>query len=237
MKQPPDSPETTRIQRVYRAYREEGVRRGRWSQANPGNCAIVQERARVLKQVMQEQGFFPLAERRILDIGCGSGRVLAGLMAWGAESRHLHGVDLLADRVEAAKAQFPTCDFRQANAEVLDFETASFDIVLLFAVFTSILDERMTRNVAAEVDRVLKPGGAVLWYDFRYNNPRNVHVRGVSKKKIACLFPGYQRHLRPVTLLPPLARRLGRLTSWLYPFLAMPPVLRTHYAGLLVKPQ
>ena len=229
--------EVERLRQVYAGYRTDSRTQNLWSEENPGNRAIVQERACVLKQMMQEHGFFPLAERRILDVGCGSGRVLTGLTTWGADPRHLHGVDLLAERIESAQRRFPNSDFRQANAEALDFETSSFNLVLLFTVFTSILDERMTHTVAAEVDRVLKPGGGVLWYDFRYNNSRNVHVRGISKKKIARLFPGYQRHLRTVTLLPPLARRLGRLTPWLYPFLAMVPVVRTHYAGLLVKPQ
>jgi hypothetical protein len=95
----------------------------------------------------------------------------------------------------------------------------------------------MAHNVAREACRVLKPGGAVLWYDFRYNNPWNPHVRGITRQQIHQLFPGLEMDLRTITLLPPLARHLGRMTPILYPLLAAIPPLRTHYLGLLIKPK
>ena len=127
--------------------------------------------------------------------------------------------------------------FCRANAEQLGFPDGAFDLVLLFTVFTSILDDRMARSVAREVERVLKPGGAVVWYDFRYDNPWNPNVRGMTKATIRSLFADFELKLQMVTLLPPLARRLGRATSILYPVLAAVPLLRTHYLGLLVKPK
>jgi hypothetical protein len=95
----------------------------------------------------------------------------------------------------------------------------------------------MARNVAQEVSRVLKPGGAVVWYDFIYNNPKNPQVRGLRLSAIRDLFPDFHFIMRKVTLFPPLARRLGPLTSVLYPALAAIPCLRTHYLGLLHKPK
>jgi hypothetical protein len=50
------------------------------------------------------------------------------------------------------------------------------------------------------------------------------------------IFLDYDAQLETITLLPPLARRLGFLTGWLYPTLAAVPWLRTHYIGLLNKP-
>ena len=38
----------------------------------------------------------------------------------------------------------------------------------------------MKQKVAAEMLRVVKPQGLILWYDFRYNNPRNSNVRGIG---------------------------------------------------------
>ena len=95
----------------------------------------------------------------------------------------------------------------------------------------------MASNVSREVDRILRSGGAVLWYDFRMNNPFNRHVRGISRKEVHRLFPGYHASLNTLTVLPPLARRAGRLTDLLYPFLASMPFLRSHYLGVLVKPE
>jgi hypothetical protein len=99
-----------------------------------------------------------------------------------------------------------------------------------------VLDDAMARRLAAEACRVLRAGGAVLWYDFRFNNPRNSHVRGMKRAAVQKLFPGFRLELRTVTLAPPLARRLGPFTGLLYPALSCLPFLRTHYAGLLLKP-
>jgi ubiquinone/menaquinone biosynthesis C-methylase UbiE len=141
---------------------------------------------------------------------------------------------LLPERIAEVRQRCPDLHFQCANAEQLEFPEASFDLVLLFTVFSSILDGQMARNVACEVTRVLKPGGAVLWYDFRYDNPRNPNVRGMTRRHIGTLFPGFQMHLHTITLFPALARRLGHLTSLLYPVLAAMPPLRTHYLGLLL---
>ena len=100
-----------------------------------------------------------------------------------------------------------------------------------------ILDGQMTGNVAFEVKRVVQPSGAVVWYDFRYNNPRNPNVRGMTRRHIRNLFPDFQMYLRTITLLPLVARHLGRLTQVVYPVLAAMPPVRTHYLGLLVKPR
>jgi ubiquinone/menaquinone biosynthesis C-methylase UbiE len=137
--------------------------------------------------------------------------------------------------VAEAKSRYSNLHFECGNAEKLNFPDASFDLILFFTVFSSILDGDMAKNVASEAQRVLKPGGAVLWYDFRFNNPRNPNVRGIRKKDIKILFPKLRMHLSTITLLPPLARRLGRLVTIAYPILSAIPFLRTHYLGLLIK--
>ena len=228
--------EVDRQTEVYREYSERGWRKTKWAVTNRGNQAIRQERERKLEQLLRCAGFFPLGNQRILDVGCGTGETLAGFEAWGAKPENLFGVDLLSDRIRRAKENFPDITFREANAETLPFGNGFFDLVALFTVFTSIRDPQMARNVSREINRILRPGGAVVWYDFRINNPFNQHVRGISRQGVLTLFPGYDTRLKSVTVLPPLARRAGRLTGLLYPSLAALPFLRSHYAGVLVKP-
>ena len=93
----------------------------------------------------------------------------------------------------------------------------------------------MKSRVALEVARVLGTGGARLLYDFRFNEASNPHVRGVTRKDIERLFPGFWPWLQTMTLLPPLARRLGRHSSTPYPPMSPLPFLPTHYLGLLSK--
>jgi ubiquinone/menaquinone biosynthesis C-methylase UbiE len=231
----PSDNEVDRLRKLYVSYIGNEAARKHWSDANAGNRAILEERQRVLRQVLEENGFMPLANRRILDIGTGSGKNLERLMQWGALPRNLFGIDLVANPIEWAKRS-PEIRFTQGNAEHLDFDNNSFDLILLFTVFLNFLDNSMARNVAEEVKRVLKPRGAVVWYDLRYNNPFNHNVRGVPKVKIQMLFPNFTLRLRTVTVVPQLARRLGRATPILYPMLSSLPFIRSHYAGILVKP-
>jgi SAM-dependent methyltransferase len=228
--------EVERLKAVYREYRERGWEKTRWSATNRGNAAIQREREQTLKRLLNGAGFYPLARRRLLEVGCGTGQTLADFQALGARPENLVGADLLAERIRQAKADFPEIHFEEANAEALPFANASFDLATVFTLFTSILDPHMTRNASREIDRVLRPGGAVVWYDFRMNNPFNPHVRGIGREEILRLFPDYDARLLTITLLPPLARRLGVLTGLLYPCLASLPFLRSHYLGLLVKP-
>jgi ubiquinone/menaquinone biosynthesis C-methylase UbiE len=227
--------EIQRLSRIFEGYDLDPATQTRWDTHNPGNTAILRERQRMTYKLLDAAGQLPLSGRRVLEIGCGTGAVLAGMLNLGACDADLHGVDLLPSRVAQARRRYPVLAVQVANAEALPYRDAHFDLVLLYTLFSSILDKSMAANICAEVQRVLRPSGAVLWYDFRYNNPCNPHVRKVSHAVISQLFPGFDIGLRTVTVLPPLVRRLGRVTPVLYPLLAQIPPLRTHYLGLLWK--
>lgn len=231
------SDEITRVRRVYRGYAERGRGTREWAADNPGNRAMVDERTRTLAGLLERSGRLPLGSRRVLDLGCGDGEVLAGLVRWGALPARLVGVDVRADALAQAHARWPEIGLDVADATALPYRDGSVDLALCFTLFTSILDDGIARQVASEVRRVLRPSGALLWYDFRVGNPWNPHVRGMSRRSIRALFPGWFASFRLVTLLPPLARRLGSLTPVLYPVLGTLPPLRTHWAGLLERPR
>src|SRR6266850_3112173 len=137
--------EVDRITEVYRQYGERGWGKTKWAITNRGNQVIRQERERKLKELLERVGFLPLGNRRILDAGCGTGEILAAFEGWGAARENLFGVDLLAERIRRAQANFPELTFQKANAEALPFASGSFDLVLLFTVFSSILDKQMAR--------------------------------------------------------------------------------------------
>jgi len=200
------------------------------------HVARIQERHWATLRLLRRYGFHPLGDYRLLDVGCGDGRTLRQFVQWGARPERLAGIDLRADAIRHATALAPQMDLRCGPATELPWPDASFDIVCQHTVFTSILDESQREKVAAEMDRVLRGGGVILWYDFMYNNPSNPNVRGVKKKELRALFPGFALHLRRITLAPPLARWLpGAILPVLYPLLNATLLLRTHYLGLLIK--
>jgi len=83
---------------------------------------------------------------------------------------------------------------------------------------------------------LFRAGGGLLWYDVRYDSLSNRNVRAVTAARVRELFPPLRGELATVTLLPPLARRLGPLTAGAYPLLARVAPLRSHLIGLLRKP-
>ena len=150
------------------------------------------------------------------------------------------GVDLLPDKIARARQRYPDCNIIELNAEILPFGDESFDLLVLMTVFSSILDPAMADNVAAEVTRVLKPGGLILWYDIRYPNPWNPNVRAMTLPRIRALFPDFVPSLETATLIPQLARALGYLNDAslgaAYGGFATLPLLRSHLLGVLRAP-
>ncbi|TME03082.1 MAG: class I SAM-dependent methyltransferase [Chloroflexi bacterium] len=227
----------TEAERIAKAYRElESVAAARYDLRNRGNQEVLAERRTLTRSLLDRGGWIPFGERRVLEVGCGTGSELAWLLTLGAAPDHLTGVDLLPDRITAARYAYPQFEFHVGNAERLDFAESTFDMVMAITVFSSILDRSMAAGVASEIVRVLRPGGGLLWYDFRYNSPANVNVRGVTARRVRELFPQLDGRLHTVTVIPPLVRRLGPLTPIAYPVLALAPPLRSHLLGVLNKP-
>jgi len=71
-----------------------------------------------------ERVFGPLEDRRLLDIGCGGGRLLRALSRRGAVPT---GVDPSEEMVARASALAPDATVRQSGGEVLPFEDGEFE--------------------------------------------------------------------------------------------------------------
>jgi ubiquinone/menaquinone biosynthesis C-methylase UbiE len=222
--------------RVRAAY-ERRVTGDRYAFSNPAYLYQLQERERATLALLARHGLLPLGARSVLEVGCGAGQWLRDLVRWGAEPSALRGVDLLAGRLAEARASCaPGIGLAQASVTELPFPSGRLDLVLQATVFTSILDPDVRRAAAREMLRVLRPGGAILWYDYYYDNPRNPDVRRVGRQELEALFPGCRAAIERVTLAPPVTRLLARRARLLCDALARVPWLRTHYLGLIWKP-
>ena len=107
-------------------------------------------------------------QRRValLDVACGTGRFLHDCrIAWPA--MRLTGLDLSAAYLEEARRHMGTlrpAELVAANAEAMPLADASQDIVVVIYLFHELPPE-VRRRVAAEMARVLKPGGLLVLVD------------------------------------------------------------------------
>ncbi len=221
--------------RIVQAYsrRQKNVPSDWYTPFNQGDLLITQSIERSLLRSLQRCGCAPLAGKQILDVGCGAGHWLGRFLIWGAEPEKVFGIDLLPDKVAEARRMLPpqvTLEARSAAS--LGFPDHSFDLVFQFTVFSSILDDRMRKQTAAEMLRVLKPTGSIAWYDLCVNNPRNSDVRCVRKAELKELFPGCRIHFDRLMLVAPLARAMPSLFKLLSPI----KLLRTHYVAVIRRP-
>jgi len=224
--------ETARIYAEYER-REREIPAGYYSWSRPANLLMHQQTARACVALLERAGLFPLNGRRVADLGCGGGTWLLEFLQWGAEPADLAGIDLMPARADRARRSIPQADIRTGSATQLPWPDRSFDLVTQFMVFMNLFDPAMKRAIAQEMRRVLKPGGAILWFDLRVENPKNPQAKALRAAEIRSLFPGCTVELCPALLAPPLARRIA---GWAWPLaeaLYAMPWLRTHYAGLI----
>ncbi len=98
----------------------------------------------------------------VLDVGCGAGSNVLFLARSGFEA---HGIDLSPGAVRAARDRASrsrlTVDVQEGDALAMPFPTARFDGVMDNGCFHTLPLVRR-RDYAAEVARVLRPGGGFL---------------------------------------------------------------------------
>jgi len=236
MREKPDTVLTER-QRIQADYR----RRARetnsdvYSPWQPAQIFLKTVRKAVAAEMLNAALVFPRAGDRCLEVGCGTGGWLADLISWGVREPDLHGIDIDALRLSRAKEILPAADLRVGDAARLPWDNDRFNFVISSTLFTSVLDLGVRCLIASEIVRVLAPGGALLWYDFAFNNPKNPHVRGISRSEVRKLFPPLTGKIRSVTLAPPLARLIVPHSWTLASLLEAVPFLRTHLLAILIK--
>lgn len=224
--------EVERLRAAYSGRVAQMTEAGAYSPANEAYLFAIQARQRALLAALRREGLWPIADKDVLEVGCGTGGVLLEWLGYGADPRRLHGVDLLAERVALAHDRLPHLAVTCASGAGLPYADRSFDLVLQFTLFSSILDRAIGYTVASEIIRVLRPGGAILWYDF-WINPVNKQTRGIRPAEIRRYFPNSRYRFDRITLAPPLARRLVPI-SWSGALLLENlGFLNTHYLAII----
>lgn len=217
-----------RLRATYRGYSATGYAQ-RWAGRAVGDVLAVAERDAWLAGAVGDAGV-------LLDIGCGSGDLALMLDQRGERPRRYIGLDLLEERIVVARAAVPWGEFLSGSADRLPLPDATVDVVVAATLFSSLREAFLLRAVAAEIARVLRPGGRLVVYDLRYPSPRNRAVAPVTVPLLARLFEAWPIEARTITLLPPIARSRFGAGKRRYRVLASLPVLRSHLGAVLIRP-
>lgn len=107
----------------------------------------------------------PLAPRlgRVVEVGCGYGRVLAALVEAGWSDAI--GFDAAGEMIARGRLEHPGLDLRHHPPGPLPLEEESVDLVLLFAILTCIPGTEDQHALVAEAGRLLVPGGLLYVSD------------------------------------------------------------------------
>ena len=98
---------------------------------------------------------------RVVEIGCGAGRVLGYLVQIG---RQAEGIDVSPSMVRYCRAAFPEAQVTQGDLRALsDCLSGRYDVVLASDNILDILDDAERRRVLAEIRDRLAEGGLLVF--------------------------------------------------------------------------
>lgn len=125
----------------------------------------------------------PAAPLRVLDLGCGNGRLLAHL----ASERHVIstfvGTDSCAPLIELARARYAGAGIRFERAELFDdaglpaLPDGLFDVVALMGVLHHVPDEQARRALVHAAFERVAPGGRLVLTVWRFENDSRLSKR------------------------------------------------------------
>lgn len=115
----------------------------------------------IIKKYTAKYGISIDSTTKILDFGCGWGRITRILLK-DFDPKNIYGVDVDPEIISICKDTINDINFFPCNASPpLDFADNTFDIIYAYSVF-SHLSETYALQWIQEFSRILKPGGILL---------------------------------------------------------------------------
>ncbi|MBW3041826.1 class I SAM-dependent methyltransferase [Prochlorococcus marinus] len=204
----------------YKTYSKNTGGAYRNSLINPENFYQVFARDIAFYKVLNFIDLRKIKTLKVLDVGCGDGNGTIKFIQLGFLPSNVYGIELIKERLEKAKNQYPNLNFMINDASNLEFESNSFDLVNESTMFIHSIDKVESDEIAKEMIRVTKKNKYIILQDWRYSKPWNHNYNGLSKSRIKEIFSvGVLTELicqRNGALIPPLGRRISRYFPYLY---------------------
>lgn len=115
-----------------------------------------------------------------LEVGCGTGLIMARVAGF---ARRVRGIDLSPGMLEHARRR--GLDVCEASATALPFADASFDVTYSFKVLAHV---DAIERALAEMARVTKPGGHIVFDVYNRHSVRYLIKRVLGPRKTSAAF-------------------------------------------------
>jgi SAM-dependent methyltransferase len=163
-----------------------------WSPVNPLALFYRHLFEEELARLFRREGI-NLAGKKIVEAGCGYGEKTRLLIELGAQPEEIYAFDTDIDVLGKAGSTINGPVFSLTDGTALPYANDTFDVAVLF-LYMSVLEPTGVRPRAkAEITRVLKPEGFILWYDTLEKG--GGYLWGLEPKEIEGLFPGCRLEL------------------------------------------
>lgn len=154
--------------------------------------------------------FPPRPEWQVLDVGCGTG---TGLAQYAKAGCTVVGVDVSAAMLDKAAARLgDRAELHLTDGDDLPFDDSRFDLVMTSMVLHEVPADAREAFVA-EMARVARPAGKLLFIDFRFGQLRGWKgptLRALSSvmERFSGHYSGYQS-FKSSGGVPPVLGRVG----------------------------
>ena len=118
---------------------------------------------------------------KVLDMGCGNGRIFELLKNNDIE---YYGLDISNDLIKHAQKNIPKGQFVVCDLLNTPYKDNEFDLVLCVATLHHIPSKEARERAVAEIYRITKPGGytlATTWYFWKSQR----HLKGIINTALA----------------------------------------------------
>jgi len=153
----------------------------RWFDRNRKSASPGEDTEDKVIHLIKYNELFP---KRVLEIGCSNAQRLE--LIRNAYQAECYGIDPSSNAIEDGKNRYPKISLQVGTADVLPFDTGSFDMII-FGFCLYLCDRKDLFKIAYEADRCLENEGSLIIKDFyppfAYRN-RYSHYDGVFSYKM-----------------------------------------------------
>lgn len=141
------------------------------------------------------------AGAKVLDLGCGYGRISNQLHELGFE---VTGYDSSSKLIARGKQAFPHLELKVGCAGGISEPNHTFQAVVVSALFTTVPNSKHRAEIVSEIQRLLKPGGIVCGVDFiirqdslayseegLFHSTTGIEMKHFTPPELKALFTGF----------------------------------------------